>query len=583
MLVFPPHWQPLMPHLALPSLTAYLRNHGVEVEPWDLNIDTFDQILSKRHMDGILHRLRRARRLIDEEDVDSRLEQARFRMMEWALQNGPRIARRIDWAKDVIRSQRFFEPEVSFEALSTITEGLRLASAPYYPSTLHLMGYNSAYPQDSTRAILTAVQDSDYNMFRPLFRRTVLPRIQQSAPDVVGISITSAHQVIAAFTLASLIKETGVNTHVTLGGKMITCWRELLPERKPLWNLFDSAIVLQGEQNLLQLIETLEQDGDLSSVPNLLYREGRSIRVNDPAPPRPAKSLPAPDFEGLPLERYLSPTPVIPLLASRGCYWGRCAFCNVGYGESKQFSENRPEEIAAEMMSLSETYDTPYIFFSDEALSPRMLKTLSQELIEANAELNWACCARFEPGITGEVLSRMRKAGCRMILYGLESGSQRVLDRMSKGTRLEVARRILEEGAEAGIWNHVFVFFGFPGETEEDAEETIQFFRDNRDVIHSGSSSTFLLERHAQVAQSPADYGVTRLIQHPEQDLAYYYDYQVSSGVTPEQAKEFEERFIDSLPDKPFPQFYFHDVYRFLYACHLPESEPFPTLLDKTP
>jgi len=210
-----------------------------------------------------------------------------------------------------------------------------------------------------------------------------------------------------------------------------------------------------------------------------------------------------------------------------------------------------------------------------------MLKLLSAQLIEAGTDFHWTCCARFEPGISAELLRQMRRAGCRMVLYGLESGSQRVLDRMDKGTRLETAQRILREGAEAGIWNHVFIFFGFPGETEEEAWETAQFFNAHRGLIHSGCTGTFLLERYARVADEPAAYGVSRLIARPERDLAYYYDYEVSSGISSAQTEEIEDQFLESLPRKPFPQFYFHDIYRFLYASRFRDSEPFPTMLGE--
>jgi len=580
-LLFPPHWEPMMPHLALPSLTAYLRRHGVEVIQRDLNIEVFDEVLSRRYLNAVLRQLRRNRRARDSGNLDTRLARARAQVTEWALGEGWKIAAEVDRAKEIIRSGRFFEPELSLKALLTLMQALQLASAPHFPSALSFTQYDSAYPPDSTHAILAGVQDRKLNLFHDLFRRTIVPDIVREKPDIVGISLTSAHQVIAGFTLAYLIKETGINTHITLGGKMITCWHELLPHRRELWELFDSAIPFQGEVPLLRLVEALERGGDLASVPNLIYRDGSRIQVNPPQPPKLADGLPIPDFGGLPLDRYLAPVRVLPIAASRGCYWARCAFCNVGYGESLHFSEKRAQRVAEEMMTLAKRYNTRYFFFADEALSPRMLKLLSAQLIVSGVGLNWTCCARFEPGISGELLRRMRQAGCRMVLYGLESGSQRVLDRMGKGIRLEVAQRILREGAEAGIWNHVFIFFGFPGETEEEAQATVDFFYTHGDAIHSLCSGTFLLEKHSRVAQDPGAYGVTRLISRPGADLAYYYDYEVSSGISAARAEEIEAQFVNGLPDKQYPQFYFHDIYRFLYASHLQDSELFPTMLGE--
>jgi hypothetical protein len=233
------------------------------------------------------------------------------------------------------------------------------------------------------------------------------------------------------------------------------------------------------------------------------------------------------------------------------------------------------------MVTLAQAHGVRHFFFSDEALSPRMLSALSAELIQRGADLEWTCCARFEPGIRARLLRQMREAGCRMVLYGLESGSQRVLDRMDKGIKLSTAQRILKEGAEAGIWNHIFFFFGFPGETEWDARETVRFFRANRESIHSVCTGTFLLERDSQVAADPEGFGIARVLPPGTgRDLAYYYDYEVRSGIDARRAEEIEAQFIDSLSVREVPQAYFHDVYRFLYACRFRDSEPLPTMAD---
>ncbi|MFN2131091.1 MAG: B12-binding domain-containing radical SAM protein [Anaerolineae bacterium] len=578
-LVFPPHWQPLMPHLALPSLAAYLRMNGVEVIQRDLNAELFDQVLSSAHLRSVLRQMRREERRVARKGLSTDLEKENLRLVAWAREQGAALVERIDEAKAVLRGPRFFEPEVSREAVFVMEDALRLASLPYFPASLEITAYRSPYPIDASRAILAAARDRTFNLFRGYLQMAVLPQIRAEKPDLVGISLTSADQVVAAFTLASLIKADGLDVHVTIGGKMITGWRDRLPDAAPLWELFDSAVAFEGEVALLELVHAIDEGRDLSTVPNLIYRQGDQVRVNEFKEPEPIEDLPVPDFSGLPLDLYLAPELVLPVSASRGCYWGRCAFCNVGYGESCHFDEQRADRVAEEMLTLSEAYGTHRFFFADEALSPRMLKGLSARLIEASAQVDWACCARFEPGISEELLRQMRQAGCRMVLYGLESGSQRTLDRMDKGTRLATAQRVLEQGAEAGIWNHIFFFFGFPGETEEEAQETIQFFRANQGVLHSACTGTFLLERLARVADDPEAYGVSRLIPpRPERDLAYYYEYEVASGITSTRAEEIEAEFLQCLPQKPYPQYYFHDIYRFLYACRFTEGEPLPTM-----
>lgn len=121
---------------------------------------------------------------------------------DWALEKGRRIATDIDRAKAIIRSEGFFEAELSLSAFSTLADGFRLACAPYIPSALHLTEYDSACLPDSGQVILAAVRDRDFNLFRALLERAILPHIRRERPDPVAISLTSAHQVIAGFTLA---------------------------------------------------------------------------------------------------------------------------------------------------------------------------------------------------------------------------------------------------------------------------------------------------------------------------------------------------------------------------------------------
>jgi anaerobic magnesium-protoporphyrin IX monomethyl ester cyclase len=151
---------------------------------------------------------------------------------------------------------------------------------------------------------------------------------------------------------------------------------------------------------------------------------------------------------------------------------------------------------------------------------------------------------------------------------------------MVKGTRRETVSRVLKEGRQAGIWNHTFLFFGFPTETMDDAQATVNFLYAHQDSIHSAGCGTFILERYSPVHVDPTRYGVTRIIAKPERDLAIYFDYELESGMDENLAKTVLDRFVEALPGKRFGQYYTHDVHRFLYASHLHERElPFPPWL----
>jgi radical SAM superfamily enzyme YgiQ (UPF0313 family) len=578
MLCAPPNWTPAMPHLALPTLTAYLRSHGVTVLQRDLNLEVFDALLTRDYLRESISRLRQqASAPGQRHHATAAAPPERIR---WALQQGPWLANQVEQAKATIRSERFFDGPIGLAAFDTVINCLEIASLPFYPAVLSLQSYESAFPIDNSRALLRAVRDPRYNIFLDLYRRTIVPEIMREAPDVVGISIPSMPQMLAGMTLAYLVKESGLNIHVTVGGPHITMLREQIAKTPALFTLIDSVVVFDGEVPLLRLVEALERGGNLEDVPNLIYlrrsqkgTDNGQIRVTARKEPEKIENLPLPDFDGLPLDRYLAPHLVLPLMTARGCYFGKCAFCNVGYGEADSFSQLRAERLADQMQTLHQRYGVRHIFFADEAVTPRNLNHLSAMLHERALPLHWGGCARFEKVLSSKLLEQMHKGGCRMILFGLESASPPVMDLMVKGIELDHMSRILRQSTEAGIWNHTFFFFGFPGETLADAQETVNFLYAHKQYIHSAALGTFLMERDSPAHRFPQSYKVKRILEDPEKDLAIYFDYEVESGMDSHMAELVEAHFLNTLPDKHYPQFYVSDVFRFLYASHLNEHK----------
>ncbi|MCK7484545.1 MAG: radical SAM protein [Bacillus subtilis] len=99
---------------------------------------------------------------------------------------------------------------------------------------------------------------------------------------------------------------------------------------------------------------------------------------------------------------------------------------------------------------------------------------LASKILEEKLDINWYCSARLETSLTKEILQKARAAGLRMILWGFESGSKRIMELINKGIDLDKRFEILRNATEADIWNFAYLFFGFPSETVEDAQETIK-------------------------------------------------------------------------------------------------------------
>lgn len=555
-----------MPHLALPRLTSYLRSRGVEVIQRDLNVETFDTILTRTYLAQVVDRLRR-----DYRAHSGRWPAPRRSLVEWALALGVELVAQIEDAMRVLRSDAFLDGPTGLSAFQTMLQSLAVVSLPFFPAALDFSTYTPWLPADESRGLLQTVQDPQHNMFLDLFRRGIVADIAREQPNLVGISIPTLEQMSAAMTLAYLIKRAGLSCHITVGGPHITMLREELPRVTALFDLLDSAVVFDGEKPLLRLVEALDGNGDLSQVPNLIYRRNGQVHATPYEDAEEMASLPLPDFDGLPLDRYLAPRLVLPLSTSRGCYHGRCAFCSVGYGAAKSFRQLPAEHVVAQMLALRDKYGARHIFFADEAITPHNLAGMSSILEAQGAPIHWCGCARFEKALTREVLESMARGGCRMLLFGLETASEPIMRRMAKGTQREQVSRILRQSAVAGIWNHIFFFFGFPGETLDHAQETVNFVYEHKQAIHSASPGTFLLERYAPAYCDPARYGIKRIIRDPNRDLAIHFPYEVETGMDEAMAELVASRFVDVLPGKRFGQYYVNDVYRFLYASDLRE------------
>ena len=145
--------------------------------------------------------------------------------------------------------------------------------------------------------------------------------------------------------------------------------------------------------------------------------------------------LPTPDFEGLPLRLYHSPVSVLPIQTSRGCYYGKCSFatCIWTTGIFACVGRNYSWKIFGNFLK---KYDTPYFFFTDESVPINKLREISQSLLEKQWDIKWMGGVRFENALDGDLLEKMASAGCKKLVFGLESYNQRVLDLMKRILRL---------------------------------------------------------------------------------------------------------------------------------------------------
>jgi len=524
-----------------------LKKQGVEnVSIRDLNIEIMDALLSsekvKKTYAEIEERLSKVTKTIGPEENTDEL----FSRLNWAREVIERenMVQNVEWAKATLKSQGFYEIDDYVESWKIIDRWLQAFGMLYYPSEISIADNSMRYSVYSSEDVLKAVNDKQENPYHDLFNEHVIDSVLIEDPGLVGISVTATSQVIPAFTLARQLKEKNSDIHITMGGSVFTKLIDNLQQNQILFDLVDSFVVFEGEQALLVLIEQLYGKKDFSKVPNLVYKDGNRIRVNQPFHIEDINLLPTPDYDGFPLDQYLSPKRVLPLQGSRGCYWRKCTFCNL-HVDNLKFRLRNLDLVLEDMDRLKEKYSAEYMFFSDECMPVKQLDNMSTRLIAKGNGVKWMAGVRFDKGLSKEVLSRAREAGCLKMVFGLESSNKRILSLMDKGIETEITKNIINNCEEAGIAIHMYVIVGFPTETREEALETLDFVISNEKFLNAKGASClaclFELEKHAPILRDPGKYGLTK-IGHPKQDdMSLGYFYETDRGMTPEESGEVYE------------------------------------------
>ena len=542
LLLFPPDWLPSEPYLSLPALTSVLRPAGHKVIQKDINVEMYDMFFSRAFLEHVSGRIATELNHLLHVEKQRVLDEEESTLKAQLLQSTPEVLSQLssdaEQAKEILRGESFYDIDKLEWATNTLHKTMALISLGYYPAQICFPPIETdlVYKPYMSSEILEALDDDQINIYRDVYRQLIAPVMQKEKPGMVGISIVQQKQLIPSFTFSKMIKEEFPDLHITVGGNIVTRIRDELKIQDKLFGYIDSAILYEGENAYLQLVDAVENSKPLSGLPNLIYRDESGIHANKDVCSEDLSKLPPPDFDGLLLEKYFVPKLILPYLATRGCYWGRCTFCDHFQGYVEGFRTMQVDQIVEEIKFLKDKHNTRYFHFTDESYPPALFRKLSQRLIEEKLDIVWTTHMRFEETLLDEqVWKDVQESGCRYLHFGYESGNQRVLKLMDKATKLDAIQTNLRMSSEAGIWNHIMGFFGFPGETREEAEDSKRFVHDNRAHIHSLGFMTFVLGKYSPVAFEPEKYGVD-YYKNPEWDLALDYYFTLKEGLNIQEA-----------------------------------------------
>jgi anaerobic magnesium-protoporphyrin IX monomethyl ester cyclase len=575
-LVFPPQGHFTQPYLALPCLKAWLHEAGYQdVELRDLSIEAYDHFLTPEYLSYARERAAGRLGTARFEDGTSALSFDDMRAWRTAVEaevSAEVLIDTIEDAKAVLRGPDFFQTDRYVPAVRALYHGLRLVSAAHYPSELTPHNFTMRYANDRSREVLAATRDEAENPFIRFYREEVLPGLIERRPRVLGMSVIYGSQLIPALTLGRMVKEALPDCHITAGGGFLAYIGKKLMHAPGIEDCLDSMIFHEGENPLTMLCDALREGReDLSEVGGMTWFDRRGEQVttveNGLAHPIKLNDAPPPNFDGLPFEKYFSPSVVIPYDINRGCYYGECTFCTLPTVIGPGYRTRKADTIAQHVLELRDRHGAAHFNFITDCMPPGMIKDLPDQLIENRAGITWWSDARVEPkAYSEEGARRLYESGCRKLLFGFETPTPRLLKMMKKGTSLKSTVEVAENCAKAGISVTWYAMVGFPSETLEEARNTIQFIKDNAHAVREVSLQTFHIDEVAQTYREPEKFGI-EILDDPDADLQLYHDYESSVGMTQEEAAEAFEEMMTALRET-LPLFAGDNIFYFMQKSH---------------
>ena len=288
----------------------------------------------------------------------------------------------------------------------------------------------------------------------PEFIASTIARLADAT--IIGFSLFKRNASFT-FQLAEKIKKTYPNKQIVIGGPHVM----QLEKENRLSNDY-TWVIGEGESALLEIARGSDKKlFKFEETPNL-------------------DSLPQLDFDMFNLKNYSS---VLPLLSSRGCKFN-CAFCSERL-LYKKFRMQSPECTARQIKELKEKYKCSTFVFCDSMINSdnAWLESFCRILIKQKLNIKWEAQFRIAAAFTQQTAELMRESGCYNLFIGLESGTDNTLKVMRKGYIGSTAKECLAVLRDAGLHYEISLIFGYPGESEEDFQATIDFIVNNKTII----------------------------------------------------------------------------------------------------
>jgi hypothetical protein len=508
--VWPPVWNAFDLHVAVPALCGHLSRHGLRARSVDLNIEFFRWLVAEETLETLVRR-------------------------SPALP--PRVARALAWVRryhEVLRTPlpagcagRFSEDAEQL----LLTEALAIFNHFHPEATCSTLGvYHQGDAEDSDFIAELAARDAG-NPFSACYRERFVPELARDRPALVGISISGPFQLAAAFTLARVVKEVDPRIQVVIGGAFFSTIPGVLLRQKTGSNLFkhvDAFVFNEGELPLLRIARDVLSGNPPAPGPNVLLPRQRALTY-EPRHCLAASEIARPAFGPGAVKKYFRPVSRVPVEVSRGCYWGKCSFCNLATGSNERYRAIPVEKVLSDIEALTREQDASCVLFSTLAMAPALLRRISRHVLDSRERISWTTWARPESALSEEDVDLFARAGCSSLAITPESFCETTLQRMRKGFELEHVVRIVRHLVRVGLCGTINIIPGFPGETVDEFLATMEVCRE---LGVKGELFPFCLLKSSPIYRHASTFGIV-VHERPEKDLAMSLPFEHTHAPSP--------------------------------------------------
>ncbi len=336
-------------------------------------------------------------------------------------------------------------------------------------------------------------------MDRPLERR-LEEAIDEIDPTIVGVTCPFPGTLVASFKIARYIKRKHPGIKIVLGGGYVSTELRDIASKGP-GRYFDKFLLDEGYSILAEMLGGKKGEAE---VP-LFVR---------------------PTYDGIDWSEYFDVVETdnfvtslwssgkwLKLIMARGCYWHKCAFCDVKLPYIGCFNMPKASEIAdclEEFFPKDGSSRLSGVHFVDEAMPPALVSAVCDEILARGLDVEWWGNVRFDLSFTPALAKKMAKAGCIAVTGGLECANDRLLKLMNKGITLASAEKVLRAFKAAKIFVHAYLMYDFPTETKAEQKGAERYVRGlaKKGLVQSCFWHRFALTVHSPIAREPEKFGI---------------------------------------------------------------------------